>query len=143
MFIKNLKQFINFCFVGASIAVIDFGLTFVLKELFGIDQYFSNTVALVVAIVTKFFFHRYWVFKEEADTNKAREHTKFIKFIIVNSVGVGINNGVIYLLSFVKIYNPYWFYISKVLATGIVMLWNFFANKFWTFKRHTHEEPKI
>lgn len=131
----NLKQFFDFCFVGFSIAIIDFGLTFILKDVVHLDKYFSNTAGLVTALITKFFLHRYWVFREQADTNKAAERTKFVKFIIVSVIGIGLNNGVIFLLSLTSITWTLWFYFSKVIATGIVLIWNFFANKFWTFKK--------
>ncbi|MBU1164117.1 GtrA family protein [Patescibacteria group bacterium] len=140
---QNLKQFLYFTVVGASIAVVDFGLTFLLKDVFEINQYLSNTVALTTAIFSKFFLHRYWVFKEAADSNKSKEHTKFIKFLLVNATGVLINNLVIYLLSSVQLFDQYWFYVSKIIATAVVLLWNFFVNKFWTFKPHKHEEGKL
>jgi len=132
----NIKQFIDFAFVGFSTGILDFGFTFLIRDLFNYNEYLANTVGLTTAIITKYFLHRYWVFKAAADTNKAAEHKKFTKFIIVSVSGIGINNTVIYLLSFVGIAGTTWFYISKVFATGVVMIWNFFANKFWTFKKH-------
>jgi putative flippase GtrA len=46
-------------------------------------------------------------------------------------VGLALNNGIIYLLTERFKTN---FYVAKLVATGIVMLWNFWANITFTFK---------
>ena len=131
-----MKQFSDFAFVGLTIAIVDFGLTFLLKDIVAVNEYIANTLAVSTAVVIKFFLHRHWVFKEEADSNKSKERTKFAKFVIVNGAGVGINTFIIYILTFINISGQSWFYVNKLFATVVVLVWNFFINKFWTFKRH-------
>jgi len=140
----NFLQFINFCIVGFSVAIVDFGLLVILKEFIGLEKYFSNTIALLIAVIAKFLLHRYWVFKAQADTNVASERKKFVKFITVTITGIGINNGVIFfLLNLFNLPGPGWFYFSKIVATAVVLFWNYFANKFWTFKKQGYEEKRL
>lgn len=56
---------------------------------------------------------------------------KFLKFSIVGLVGVGVNEGMIFLLTeHLKIY----YAISGIISFEIALLNNFFLNDLWTFK---------
>jgi len=131
----GFDQFFNFSFVGFAVAVIDFGLTFLLKDVIHFNKYFANTAALVAAVILKFILHRFWVFKNEADLDVTKEHIRFIKFIIVSVAGIILNNFIIYLLGLTGFASDFWFYSSKLVATIAVLLWNFYMNKIWTFKK--------
>ncbi|PIS05277.1 MAG: hypothetical protein COT81_01820 [Candidatus Buchananbacteria bacterium CG10_big_fil_rev_8_21_14_0_10_42_9] len=126
-------QFISFGITGTAVAVIDFAVLFALREIAGVQQYIANSIAYATAVTIKFFIHRWWVFHHEATANASSEKTMFAKFVSFNTVGLGINNLVLWLMVFVSSSTP-WFYLSKAVATLVVMFWNFFTNKFWTFK---------
>ena len=56
---------------------------------------------------------------------------KFIKFIIVGSIGAGIQLGITYLLTeFANLY----YMVSLVIAIILATVWNFTGNLRWTFK---------
>ncbi len=58
--------------------------------------------------------------------------TEYFSFIGISIIGLGINNLIIYILTEKFKLN---FYVSKIIATIIVTVWNFFANYLFTFKQ--------
>ncbi len=119
-------QFIKFSLVGTSGLFIDFGITFLLKERFSFNKYFANSTGFSFAVISNYFLNKYWTFQ---DLNPEIFSQAF-KFILIAIIGLIINNQVIYLLNH---HNRFNFYVAKVFAIGIVVLWNFTANYFYTF----------
>jgi len=119
-------QFIKFALVGSSGLIIDFGITYLLKEQFLINKYFANSIGFSFAVISNYFLNKYWTF-HDLDPEIFFQAGKFILIAII---GLTINNQVIYLFNHKKDWN---FYIAKVFAVGIVVLWNFSANYFYTF----------
>jgi putative flippase GtrA len=120
------EKFIKFGLVGASGLVVDFGFTILCKEILKIQKYVSNAIGFTMAATTNYFLNRIWTFKS---TNPAIG-IEFTEFFLISLIGLGINTLILYTLvsKFKKK-----FYLSKAFAILIVMLWNFFANAFFTF----------
>ena len=119
-------QFIKFALVGSSGLIIDFGITYLLKEQFLINKYFANSIGFSFAVISNYFLNKYWTFHDLDPEIFFQAGT----FILIAIIGLTINNQVIYLFNHKKDWN---FYIAKVFAVGIVVLWNFSANYFYTF----------
>ncbi|MCR4816893.1 MAG: GtrA family protein [Bacteroidales bacterium] len=121
-----ILKFLRFCAVGVSGTAIDFGLTWLCKEIFKIPKFISNAIGFVVAATSNYILNRIWTW---GSTN---EHigAEYTKFFVVSLIGLGLNTLILYVLHEKMKWN---FYLSKVFATGVVMLWNFFANNFFTF----------
>ncbi len=119
-------QFIKFALVGTSGLVIDFGITFLLKEKFFFNKYFANSIGFSFAVINNYSLNKYWTFH---DLNPD-VFTQAGKFVIIAILGLILNNQVIYIFSHKKQWN---FYVAKIFAIGIVVLWNFSANYFYTF----------
>lgn len=120
-------QFIKFCVVGASGLLVDFGITYLCKEKIKLNKYIANSLGFIAAASSNYLLNRMWTF-ENTDPNIS---TQYLLFIIISFIGLGINNGVIYLVLRKRDYN---FYIVKVFAIAVVTLWNFFMNFFFTFQ---------
>ena len=120
-----LKIF-KFGVVGASGVVVDFGITWLLKEQLRLNKYVANTTGFVCAVLSNYFLNRVWTF-ESHDPSVAMQ---FSKFALAALIGLAINNGIIYLCT--ERYKVK-FYAAKLLATGIVTIWNFWANYTFTF----------
>ncbi|HNZ84916.1 MAG: GtrA family protein [Paludibacteraceae bacterium] len=120
-------QFIKFCVVGASGLLVDFGITYLCKEKIKLNKYIANSLGFIAAASSNYLLNRMWTF-ENTDPNIS---TQYLLFIIISLIGLGINNGVIYLVLRKRDYN---FYIVKVFAIAVVTLWNFFMNFFFTFQ---------
>jgi putative flippase GtrA len=130
--------------------VIDFGVFNLLHNLLGVYQVLANTCSVSAAIVNNYLWSRYWVYPETKDHQGGK---KFVQFVVVSVIAWGLNTGILWSAD-------HWFLgergllsglvaplaaaagmehsvlssnAAKVIATGIVLFWNFFANRFWTF----------
>lgn len=121
-----LLKFLRFCIVGVSGTAIDFGLTWLCKEVFKIPKFIANAIGFVVAATNNYILNRIWTWGSTND----QVGVEYTKFFVVSLIGLGINTLILYIFNEKLKWN---FYLSKVFATGVVMLWNFFANNFFTF----------
>jgi putative flippase GtrA len=122
-----LLKFIKFGIVGVSGVVVDFGITWLLKEKARLNQYVANSAGFLCAVVSNYVLNRLWTFH----SHDAAVGLQFAKFFAVALVGLGMNNLLIYWLNERQKIS---FYYAKGIATAIVMLWNFGANYLFTFK---------
>jgi putative flippase GtrA len=120
-------KFIKFGIVGVSGVIVDFGITWLLKERARLNKYIANSTGFACAVVSNYVLNRIWTF-HSADPHVG---IQFAKFTVVALVGLAMNNAIIYYLSERRGVK---FYTAKFLATGIVTLWNFGANYLFTFR---------
>ncbi len=119
-------KFLKFGVVGASGMIVDFGFTYLLKEVIKVQKYVANAVGFTIAATNNYFLNRWWTFHSH-NPNIGMEYTKFIFFSLL---GLGINMLVIWVL--VSRYKRN-FYVSKLFAIGVVTFWNFIVNVIYTF----------
>ncbi|MFA4852530.1 MAG: GtrA family protein [Bacteroidales bacterium] len=120
-------KFLKFGIVGASGMIVDFSLTYLFKEIVKIQKYVANAIGFTVAATTNYFLNRIWTFHDTAPEITVQ----YIKFFIISLIGLGINTLILYIL--VNNYKKN-FYLSKLFAIGVVMVWNFSINLIFTFK---------
>jgi putative flippase GtrA len=148
---QDIVRFLKFCLVGAIGTGVDFGLFNLFHNVLGIHAVISNTLSVSAAIVNNYTWSRFWVYPETKNQQGGR---KLVQFIIVSLIAWSLNTGILWstehwLLGeaglFAGIVAPIAAMIgvehgvlssnaAKVIATGIVLFWNFFANRLWTFK---------
>ncbi|MDR0364631.1 MAG: GtrA family protein [Bacteroidales bacterium] len=121
-----IGKFLKFCVVGVSGTIIDFGLTALCKEIFKIQKYVSNAIGFTIAATSNYFLNRIWAFKSE----NSQIGQEYITFMIISVIGLLINTSILFLCSKKLHLN---FYLSKVIATGVTLIWNFLANLLITF----------
>jgi putative flippase GtrA len=117
-------KFLKFGIVGFWGMVIDFSITFLLKEKLKIHRYISSSTGFILAASSNYLFNRFWTF----ESNNPRVLVEYGTFIIISLIGLIINNLFLYL--FEKKVN---FYVAKFFAILVTTLWNFFANYYLTF----------
>lgn len=121
-----IARFVKFCVVGGSGVAVDFGITFLCKEVLRLNKYAANSLGFVCAATSNFFLNRVWTFAS-SDPDVAGQYLRFLGFA---AAGLLINNTIIWLLNGRLKWN---FYFVKLLATGVVTLWNFSMNYLFTF----------
>lgn len=119
-----IYKFIKFGIVGFSGLVIDFTITYILKETLRINKYVSNSIGFLIAASSNYLLNRIWTFK----SGNPEVFLEFTSFIIISIIGLLINN--FFLILFEKKFS---FYLSKLFAIIITVIWNFFSNYFITF----------
>ena len=119
-------QFIKFCVVGGTGVVVDFGITFLFKEKLKLNKYIANSLGFMAAASTNYLLNRWWTFRSH-DPEVAQQ---YVQFVGISAIGLILNNIIIYLLNDKARLH---FYLSKLIAIGLVTLWNFFMNYYFTF----------
>lgn len=121
-----LLKFFKFGVVGFSGVFVDFGFTYLCKEIFKIQKYISNAIGFTMAATSNYFLNRIWTF----ESHNPEVFTEYSKFLIISMLGLLINTLILWIL--VNRFKKN-FYISKLFAIAIVTVWNFFANITFTF----------
>lgn len=121
-------KFLKFGAVGFSGTVIDFFFTWLCKEKLKFNKFVANSIGFTLAATSNYFLNRMWTFR----SHNPEIGKEYSLFILISLVGLGLNNLIIYLLNEKLKMN---FYLAKVFAIGVVMVWNFFANYFVTFQQ--------
>ncbi len=119
-------KLIKFIVVGFSGLIIDFGITYLLKEKLKILKYVANAIGFTVAASSNYFLNRIWTFQ----STNPEIFIEYSNFIIVSAIGLGINSLVLWMLH--SLFKQH-FYLSKLIAIAVTTFWNFFANLLYTF----------
>jgi putative flippase GtrA len=141
---RGVRQFVKFGIVGVSSTVINFAVLNLMLAMTH-HRYFSATVAFLVSVVNGYIWNKKWTFKE---AQAKAVHTQFIQFLLVNLIGLGLDLLIIGLLSgpcetllhhsYPHLSTDSVFKIAtnlaQLVATAVIVFWNFFANRLWTFK---------
>ena len=122
-----LSKLLKFGIVGCSGMIIDFGATYLCKEILKINKFLSNGIGFILAATSNYFLNRNWTFNSQTEDIG----TQYVQFMIVSTIGLGINSLSLYILNEKLKWN---FYFSKLIAIAITTIWNFFANLLFTFK---------
>lgn len=121
-------KFIRFCVVGLTGMAIDYGITYLGKEKLKANKYLANGFGFLLAATCNFFLNKIWTF-HDSNPEELVQYSKYLGFAVV---GLGINTLIIYLLINKRNMNFYW---AKLIAIGVVVLWNFITNYNFTFVR--------
>lgn len=119
---KLFNQILKFGIVGVLAFIIDYSLLYILTEFCGIYYLYSSIVSFIVSLIFNYIASIKWVF----DVNKKQTVKEIIIFAALSVIGLGINQLVMYCM--VELLNIYYMF-SKIVATGIVMVWNFITRK--------------
>lgn len=121
-----LMKFLKFGVVGFSGVFVNFGVTYVCKELLKWNKYLSNIIGFTFAATSNYILNRLWTFQ----SNNPQIGVEYAKYFAISLVGLGLDTLTVYLLNGKLKWN---FYLSKVFAVGVSTLWNFFGNLLFTF----------
>lgn len=156
---KEVERFIKFAIVGIVGAVVDFGTLNLLQAtvLRPTNPYLDTKVALATgvaftaAVTSNFIWNRYWTYP---DSRSRRIRHQLLQFSLVNTIGMAFRLWFVHLLYApmgrrgVDVLNTLGMLgsdlspaaqsqlgtnIAQFFAVWIVMLWNFFANRYWTY----------
>ena len=113
------KQLCNFGIVGVVAFLIDYGIMNILYTKLGCTLLIANTCGFIISTIVNYILSKKHVFNMK--TSNA-----FIKFTILSVIGLLINN---ITMSLCVDYLILGTLVSKILATGVCMIWNFVTKK--------------
>ena len=118
-----LVQIFKFGIVGVIATIIDFGFLALFKEILHFSTVLSNTLSFCISVIFNYIASVKWVF----DVNKNKDPKKqFITFIIFSIIGLILSDLIMWALTDkIKLF----YILSKVVATIIVMIFNFVTRK--------------
>jgi putative flippase GtrA len=136
-------RFLKFMAVGAFGALIDFGIANVLSHFFNMQLVLAGTISFACAVISNFIWNRFWTYPESRSRPLAHQ---LGMFFAVNLAGVAIRIPILHFVepplveifrssALIKSVTPEFIArnVTLAMAVGIVMLWNFFINRYWTY----------
>lgn len=137
----GVVQFVKFAVVGVSNTAVDWVVYYGLSRLvFTTDDQKSlaKLISFVVAVLNSYLWNTIWTFRSEYQKSVGKSSALgqkskiFVRFIVASLIGWGINYLVFrYVLGIL----PKPDVVALVFASGAAVVWNFFANKLWTYKK--------
>jgi putative flippase GtrA len=156
---RGLRQFVKFCIVGASSTVVNLACLNLFYYRLHCTLPMSVTAAFLISVCNGFIWNRRWTFKESR-SNAA--HKQYPKFLVVNTIAWLLDMLIVIVIivhyahpgqgmlshpgQFGQMaraiisgeakqqYSPALLNGAQLGAISVVVFWNFFANRFWTFK---------
>lgn len=125
-------------------AVHDFivGLGLNDEQTVSLARTFASTLSFIAAIISNFMWNRYWTYPDSRSRSVRRQ---LAQFTVVSVAGIIIRIPIITythtpftnLVANIPILAPYSVRIGDnlalVVAVIVVMFWNFFVNRYWTY----------
>ena len=140
---KERIRFLKFAAVGVVGSVVDFGVMNLLTKLLALRLVYAGSISFICAVANNFMGNRFWTYPESRSRHILHQ---LGMFFVVNAAGIAIR---IPILHFVEPPMEGIFedmaHMSAIsaqtlaknatlaLAIGVVMLWNYFINRYWTY----------
>lgn len=130
-------EFMRYLLVGGSAFFVDMGILFLMYKFL-----FHNTGELGILIGTALGFaggliYSYllsiiFVFNNAVETVKGKTGKIFILFALIGIIGLILTEWGMYMG--IKLFDTDYYLIVKCFVSGVVLLWNYGARKFFIFK---------
>ena len=140
---KERVRFLKFATVGAIGSVIDIVIMNLLTHLLNMRLVYAGTISLICAIVSNFMLNRYWTYPDSRSRHFLHQLSMFF---LVNVVGILFRIPILHFVEpvmagaferMVHLSHASAEIIARnatlAFAIGVVMIWNFFINRYWTY----------
>lgn len=132
---KQAAEMLRFALAGAAGFLVEIGGLILLKEKLGMDTLAATPIAFLVSVIVNYVICVLWVFpgaREQSRMNQAA-------FLLTSVVGLGLNELLMWLFRVLwgedtVLFTVFSFAVSlyvlnKVIATFIVMVWNYITKR--------------
>jgi putative flippase GtrA len=135
-------RFLKFAVVGLIGAVIDFGVMNFSVAFLQAPFVLAGTISFICAVISNFTWNRFWTYPE---SRSKRLVGQLVQFALVNAAGLLIRIPILnfgepmfdqFLINLPFTARNHQFLshnLTLAIAVGVVMLWNFFVNRYWTY----------
>lgn len=140
---QERTRFFKFATVGAFGSILDFGLFNIFTSLVGLPAILSSGLSFIAAVISNFFFNRYWTYPDSRSKSLTQQA---IQFTLISMIGMIIRLIMFAVLEISLIdlaasvfpnigLSPTFIghNVTLALAILVVMMWNFIANRYWTY----------
>lgn len=140
---RERVRFLKFATVGAIGSVIDIGVANLLTHALDMRLVLAGSISFLCAVLSNFTLNRYWTYPD----SRSRPFIHQLgMFFLVNSIGIAIRIPILHFAepimarqfaSLAHLSPSTAESLAKnatlILAIGVVMLWNYFVNRYWTY----------
>lgn len=123
-----LTQLFRYGLVGGSAFVIDFGC-YCLLGFLGMHYLLAGVAAFLVSFVFNFYVSRVFIFKKSAPEKAGPK--EFSAVIAISVIGLALTEALLYLGTGRLGFD---YRASKIIASVIVLFWNYFARKQFVYR---------
>lgn len=125
---KLLLQLFKFAIVGGLAFLIDYITLIICKEVFHLNTLLSAAIAFIISTVVNYILSIKWVFDVSGKHSGKRN---FIIFVIFSLMGLGLTELIMWIGEDIFKIS---YLIIKIIATAIVMVFNFVTRKLFLEK---------
>lgn len=116
-------QFAKFGIVGVIAFCIDYGLFLLMTYVFGVNYLVASAISFTISTVFNFVASMRYVFAGREGQTRTQQ---FVIFFVLSLMGLGLNQ----LILWISVDMLAWLaWIGKLVATAIVMVFNFITRK--------------
>jgi putative flippase GtrA len=158
---KEVERFIKFAFVGLLGFTLDFGTVFILQSTFLppvdsnnenliINVAIATTAGFILAVCSNFIWNRIWTYPDSRSSSIRKQLTQFAIVSVsgwtARTIWIAATYTLFGILStsviqaFSTSYDPsllnqqkFGTMIAQFIGVIVVMVWNFLANRYWTY----------
>ena len=133
---ERIREILRFVIAGGAGFAVEIGALILLKEKLGMDTLIATPIAFTISVIVNYLICVLWVFRGAREQNRKNQ----IAFFLTSAVGLVLNEVLMLLfrvawgeekvLFTVLSFAVSLYVLNKVLATCIVMIWNY-----WTKRR--------
>ena len=138
---QERTRFFRFAIVGTFGAIVDFGSFNIMVGILGITAVWASVLSFSAAIINNFVWNRYWTYP---DSRSKKTRWQITQFTIISIIGLAIRTPLFAFLddrlsaliglSNLPIDAEFLGHnMALAIAVIVVMFWNFFANRYWTY----------
>ena len=125
---KLLEQIVKFGLVGVIATVIDYAILMFLSQVIGWDPVLSSGISFTISLVFNYLASMKYVFVRKEDMDRRKE---FGIFVVLSLIGLALNQVCMEIGTSILGSGAIAVTVNKVIATAIVMVWNFLSRKKW------------
>ena len=120
---KLFRQIFKFLIVGGLAFIVDYVILIFSKEILKLPILVSSGLAFSLSVVFNYILSVKWVFDVNEKNSKKKN---FVIFIVLSIIGLFITEIIMEVgCNYFKVY----YLIVKIIATAIVMIFNFITRK--------------
>lgn len=139
---KLIEQILKFAVVGGISFVVDFLVYAISVNVLSIHYIIAGVLGFVISVIVNYVLSMKFVFVSKDDMSKQSE---FVIFVILSLIGMVLNSVILYVC--IDLIYMHWMWLqglisikimnlaAKIIATGIVMVYNFVTRKIFLEKK--------
>ena len=125
-----IRQFVCYAAVGATGTIAQYAVVIGSVQLLRAEPITASAVGFVVGALVNYVANYHITFR-----SRKRHDEAMVKFFSVALAGLALNTIVMICATDLL----HWHYlIAQLTATGLILGWNFAANRYWTFRETAH-----